>query len=82
MVVGGLRGRGTRGCGAGGWISCVMLKRDWDREVHRGGTVGEERRTWLRLLNLLEVHSTAWRMGSISLRRSKHTYWKLALRCV
>ena len=59
-----------------------MLKRDGDREVHREGTVEEGRRTWLRLLNLLEVHSTAWRMGSISLRRSKHTYWTFALRRV
>lgn len=54
MVVGELRGKGTRERGAGGHFS-RSLKGNGNRGLHRVETAGEERRTWVQLLGLLEI---------------------------
>ena len=55
VVAGELRGRGTRGYGAGGRFSRCHIEGNWNRELHRVEIVGEERRTWVRLFDILEI---------------------------
>ena len=76
-------GRVPEGVGLEGVLVGVISKSNGYSGLHRVGTAGEGRRTWVRLLRFIGNPRREIDKCDISLFwRSKHTYRRFALECV